>query len=124
MKKLLLCKIAVSGFAGCRLMDWDVRNHYGLSEMNLKINRLAVCGFLNNLSLFIRYKMTQVKVLHRQKSFLIFLSPAGMSLTKLSVGGNNLYMSSLFSPRESLVSDIPAGDGNIEKLFLRCGHQA
>jgi hypothetical protein len=27
---------------------------------------------------------------------------------------------SLFSPRESLVSDIQAGDGNIEKLFLRC----
>jgi hypothetical protein len=27
-------------------------------------------------------------------------------------------MSSLFLPRESLVSDIPAGDGNIEKLFL------
>ncbi len=43
-----------------------------------------------------------------------------MSLTKLSLGGNNLYMTSLFPPRESLVSDIPAGDGNIEKLFLRC----
>jgi hypothetical protein len=40
-----------------------------------------------------------------------------MSLTKLSIGGNNLYMKSLFPPRESLVSDIPAGDGNIEKLF-------
>jgi hypothetical protein len=26
----------------------------------------------------------------------------------------------LFLPRESLVSDIPAGDENIEKLFLRC----
>jgi hypothetical protein len=43
-----------------------------------------------------------------------------MSLTKLSLDGNNLYMTSLFPPRESLVSDIPAGDGNIEKLFLRC----
>ncbi len=41
-----------------------------------------------------------------------------MSLTKLSLGGNNLYMTPLFPPRESLVSDIPAGDGNIEKLFL------
>ncbi len=30
-------------------------------------------------------------------------------------------MTSLFLPIESLVSDIPAGDGNIEKLFLRCG---
>jgi hypothetical protein len=43
-----------------------------------------------------------------------------MSLTKLSLGGNNLYMTSLFPPRESLVSDIPAGDGNIEKLSLLC----
>jgi hypothetical protein len=55
--------------------------------------------------------------IHRKKSFSIFPSPAGMSLTKLSLGGNNLYMTSLFPPRESLVSDIPAGDGNIKKLF-------
>ncbi len=27
----------------------------------------------------------------------------------------------LFPPKKSLVSDIPAGDGKIEKLFLRCG---
>jgi hypothetical protein len=54
------------------------------------------------------------------KSFLIFLSPARMSLTKLSLGGNNDVIYKLFPPRESLVSGIPAGDGNIEKLFLRC----
>jgi hypothetical protein len=29
-------------------------------------------------------------------------------------------MTSLFPPRESLVSDIPAEEGNIEKLFVRC----
>ncbi len=52
-----------------------------------------------------------------KKSFAIFPSPSGMSLTRLSLGGNNLYMTSLFPPRESLVSDIPAGDGNIEKFF-------
>jgi hypothetical protein len=41
-----------------------------------------------------------------------------MSLTKLSLGGNNFYVTSLFPPRESLVtSDIPAEDGNIEKLI-------
>jgi hypothetical protein len=40
-----------------------------------------------------------------------------MSLTKLSLGGNNDVTSKLFPPRESLVSDIPAGDGNIKKLF-------
>ncbi len=27
------------------------------------------------------------------------------------------YQTLLFLPRESLVSDIPAGDGNVEKLF-------
>jgi hypothetical protein len=45
-----------------------------------------------------------------------------MSLTKLSLGGNNDVIYKLFPPRECLVSDIPAGDGNIEKLFLRCEH--
>jgi hypothetical protein len=56
---------------------------------------------------------------HRKKSFSIFPSPAGMSITKLSLGGNNDVMYEIFPPRESLVSDIPAGGGNIEKLFLR-----
>ncbi len=35
-------------------------------------------------------------------------------------GGNNDVIYKLFPPRESLVSDIPARDGNIEKLFLQC----
>jgi hypothetical protein len=41
-----------------------------------------------------------------------------MSLTKLSVGGKNDVKYKIFLPRESLVSDNPAGDGNIEKLFF------
>jgi hypothetical protein len=42
-----------------------------------------------------------------------------MSLTKLSLGGNNFKnMASLFPPRESLVSDIPAGDGKMKKSFF------
>jgi hypothetical protein len=53
---------------------------------------------------------------HNKKSFSIFPSAAGMSLTKLSLGRNNLYLTSLFPPRESLVSD-----GYIEKLFYRVG---
>ncbi len=52
-----------------------------------------------------------------KKNFSIFPSPAGMSLTKVSLGGNNDVIYKVFPPRESLVSDIPAGDGNIEKLF-------
>jgi hypothetical protein len=45
---------------------------------------------------------------------LIFLSPAA----KLSLSVNNYGIYKLFPPRESLVGDIPAGDGNIEKLFF------
>ncbi len=41
-----------------------------------------------------------------------------MSLTKLSLGGNNDVVYKLFPPRKSLVSGIPAGDGNIEKPFF------
>jgi hypothetical protein len=37
-----------------------------------------------------------------------------MSLTKL--GGNYDVIYKLFLPRESLVSEIPAGDRNMEKL--------
>jgi hypothetical protein len=40
--------------------------------------------------------------------------------TKLSLGGNNDGITELFLPRESLVSDIPAGDGKLVNLFLRC----
>jgi hypothetical protein len=40
-----------------------------------------------------------------------------MSLTKLYLGWNYDVIYKLFLPRESLVSDIPAGDGNIEKIF-------
>jgi hypothetical protein len=40
-----------------------------------------------------------------------------MSLTKLSLGGNNDVIYKSFPARESFVSDIPAGDWNIEKLF-------
>jgi hypothetical protein len=44
-----------------------------------------------------------------------------MSLYKLSLGGNNYVIYKLFPPRESLASDIPAGDGNIEKFFYGIG---
>ena len=46
--------------------------------------------------------------LHCKKRLSIFLSPVGMSLTRL------------FQARESLVNDIPAGDGTIDNLFLQC----
>ncbi len=49
--------------------------------------------------------------LHCKKRLPIFPPPAGMSLTKLSLAGNNLN----FPGQESLVSDIPSGDGKIYK---------
>jgi hypothetical protein len=47
-----------------------------------------------------------------------------MSLTKLSLGGNNDVIYKIFSATESLVSNILvlAGDGNIEKLFYGVCH--
>jgi hypothetical protein len=49
------------------------------------------------------------------KKILAIPSPVGMSLNKISLAGNNLFPS-----RESLVSDIPAGDEKIANLFLQC----
>jgi hypothetical protein len=57
------------------------------------------------------------RYLHRKKSFSIFPSSVGILLTKLYLGGNYDGIHKLFLPRESLVSDILAGDGNIENLF-------
>jgi hypothetical protein len=46
-----------------------------------------------------------------------------MSLTKLSLGGNNDVIYKLFPPRESLVGDIPAGDGVSARLKKGWGAQ-
>ncbi len=48
-----------------------------------------------------------------KKRLAIFLSPAGMSLTKLSLAGKNL----IFPARVSLESNIPGEDGKIDNLF-------
>jgi hypothetical protein len=45
----------------------------------------------------------------------IFSSSAGVSLTKLSLAGN---VKKIFPFRESLVSDIPAGDEKIVNFFI------
>ncbi len=55
---------------------------------------------------------------HCKKRLAVCPSPAGISLTKLSLAGN-FYK--LFPSRESLVNDIPAGDGKTAVLFLQCG---
>jgi hypothetical protein len=53
-----------------------------------------------------------------KKSFSIFPTPAGMSLTKLSLEGNYDVIYKFFPPRESLVSDIPAAGTGISKSFF------
>ncbi len=66
-----------------------------------------------------------------EKMLPIFLSPDGMSLTKLSMAGNNLIfpgereslvsdIPKLFPARVSLVGDIPVGDGKTYNIFLQC----
>ncbi len=49
-----------------------------------------------------------------------FPIPSRDVTTKLSLCGNNDVITELFLPRGSLVSDIPAGDGKLVNLFLRC----
>jgi hypothetical protein len=60
-------------------------------------------------------------LIHRKKSFTSFPSPAGMSLTKLSLGKNNSVMTSLFQPRESLVVTSRLGTGNSRTFFYGVG---
>jgi hypothetical protein len=57
-----------------------------------------------------------------KKKIASFPSPAGMSLP--NSGGNNDVITELFLPRGSLVIDIPAGDGKLVNLFLRCTYFA
>jgi hypothetical protein len=55
--------------------------------------------------------------LHCKKRLASFPSPAGMSLTKRSLAGNNLIIS---TARECLACAIPAEDGIIANIFLQC----
>jgi hypothetical protein len=61
--------------------------------------------------------------LHRKKKVREFPVPCRDVTTKLSLGGNNDVITELFLPRGSLVRDIPAGDGKLVNLFLRCKDQ-
>jgi hypothetical protein len=63
--------------------------------------------------------MPVIGMVHRKKKVRKFPVPSRDVTTKLSLGGKNYVITELFLPRESLVSDIPAGDGKREP-FLRC----
>ncbi len=71
------------------------------------------------LSFRLRFRFLQLAV-HRKKKVRKFPVPRRDVTTKLSQGGNNDVITELFPPRGSLVSDIPAGDGKLVNLFLRC----
>jgi hypothetical protein len=58
--------------------------------------------------------------LHRKKKDRKFPVSSRDVTTKLSLDGNNDVITELFLPRESLVRDIPSGDGKLVNLFLRC----
>jgi hypothetical protein len=62
--------------------------------------------------------------LHRKKRFTSFPTPAGMSLTKLSLGRNNSVMTSWFPPRESLVVTSRLGTENSRTFFYGVLHGA
>jgi hypothetical protein len=63
---------------------------------------------------------TGTSPVHRNKKDREFPVPSRDVTTKLSLGGNNDVITELFPPRGSLVSDIPAGDGKLVNLYLRC----
>jgi hypothetical protein len=67
-----------------------------------------------------RVSAAYMEYLHRKKKVRKFPVPRQDVTTKLSLGGNNDVITELFLPRGSLVSDIPAGDGKLVNLFLRC----
>jgi hypothetical protein len=62
----------------------------------------------------------QFKNYYTVKEVREFPVPSRDVTTKLSLGGNNYVITELFLPGWRLVSDIPAGDGKLVKLFLPC----
>ncbi len=63
------------------------------------------------------YSDMWVSIVCTKKRSAVFPSQVGMSLTKLSLAGNNL----IIPGQEELVSEkILAGDGKTANLFLQC----
>ncbi len=75
---------------------------------NLKMNLLQA------MEDFVRAWLRSESTLLCKKRLAFFLSPAGMSVTKLSRAGNNL----IIPGQESFVSDIPAGYGKTANLLF------
>jgi hypothetical protein len=68
---------------------------------------------MHNRSFFDLHSMYTVKK-------LFYIPVSSRDVTDQILPGREYVLYKLFPAMESLVSDIPAGDGTIEKLFLRC----
>ncbi len=107
--------------------DHRLRRPAGLEKRNSRYNqwnRHVILPLFYLPAEKIYGKSTPSTMLHRKKRFTSFPCPAGMSLTKLPLGRNNLVMTSLFPPRESLVVTSRLGTGNSRTFFLRCSFTA
>ncbi len=71
---------------------------------------------------WVNYPYFQNLILHCKKRLAIFPSPAGMSLTKLSLGGNNQIIPA--QDEFGQWNDILAGGGEMAYPFLQCSIMA
>ncbi len=85
-----------------------------LNSLDEKRKRITTCRLVVLIYLLFRLKKYTVK---KVREFPVFSRDVTI---KLSLRGNNDVITELFLPRGSLVSDIPAGDGKLVNLFLRC----
>ncbi len=95
------------------------------SLLKRRVNRGNAGMPVHHRSVFALYQVYQdrtyiFKWIHRKKKVREFPVPSRDVTTKRSLGGNNDVITELFLPRGSMVSDIPAGEGKLVNLFLRC----
>jgi hypothetical protein len=89
-------------------------------KAHLLIQRDDIFFFLNGINRLVFNTIFSALSATPSKKVCEFPVPSRDVTTKLSQGGNNDVITELFLPRGSLVSDIPAGDGKLVNLFLRC----
>ena len=77
--------------------------------------RSVIIPAVNTLYTYTLYTLYTLQ--YTVKKVKNFPSPAGMSLTKRSLAGNNEIIPGIW---RVWFSDIPAGDGKIINLFLQC----
>ncbi len=95
--------------------DEYINSYFALKWECTKSSKQKYCNiFLNSKAPLLFWQV------HRKKKVRKFPVPSRDVTNKLSLGGNNDVITELFLPRGSLVCDIPAGDGKLVNLFLRC----